>query len=149
MKITYAWRTLVAALLVLVAAMQVGTTANADMVTRRDRVIAVGGTVRPDGNGRWRVEDNRTHGTRGISHPTCLADGRLRVDLRPRSRLAGWGGIGVDGVLLGQGVRVGMSSAQGARLLLAFTKGGERITCADITAPSGNVWIDWNQILPG
>lgn len=110
-----------------------------------DRTLAIGGTVRPDGKGGWRVECNATHACRGLVRPRCLPDGTLRVDLRPRTRMAGWGAFGVDGVLLAQDVAVGMASAQGGRLLLRFARGGERIHCSELTDPAGNAWVSWNQ----
>jgi len=123
-------------------------TADAGTVTNATRTVAIGGTVRPDGRGGWRVEGNRTHATRGLLRPRCQADGTLRVDLRPRARMAGWGAVSVDGLLVAQGVTVGLASAQGGRLLLRFARDGERIGCSELADPATNLWISWVVVLP-
>ena len=133
------------ALVALGAALTWPQPSDAGTVTNATRTVAIGGTVRPDGKGGWRVEGNRTHATRGLLRPRCQADGTLRVDLRPRSRVAGWGAVSVDGLLVSQGVTVGVASAQGGRLLLRFARHGERIGCSELTDPAGNAWVSWNQ----
>lgn len=121
--------------------------ADAGTVSNGVRTVAVGGTVRPDGRGGWRTESNATHSTRGVLRPRCQSNGLLRVDVRPRTRAAGWWTATVDGTLAVQDITVGFSSVQGGRLLLVFTRHGERISCADITAPGSNVWLAGVQVL--
>lgn len=136
------------ALVALGAALTWPHPSDAGTVTNATRTVAIGGTVRPDGRGGWRVEDNGRHATRGLLRPRCQADGTLRVDLRPRSRVAGWGAVSVDGLLASQGVAVGLASVQGGRLLLRFARDGGRIGCSELTDPATNVWISWVVVLP-
>ena len=136
------------ALVALGAALTWPQAGDAGTVTNGTRTVAIGGTVRPDGKGGWRTENNRTHATRGLLRPRCQADGTLRVDLRPRTRMAGWGAVSVDGLLASQGVAVGLASVQGGRLLLRFARDGGRIGCSELTDPATNFWVSWVQVLP-
>lgn len=111
------------------------------------RYVPIGGTIRSGAHGLV-VERNRTHAPRGLTRPRCVG-ANLRVDLRPRSRVAGWVTVSVDGAMLRAGIAAGLTSVQGGRILVGFARHGEPIGCREAFAdPAGNLWVSVVQVVP-
>lgn len=105
------------------------------------RLVPVGANVRGDAKGRPTIQRDARHASTGIVRPSCEGP-HLRIETRPASRLAPFLSVTVDGWLLRRGYAAGLTSVQGGRTLVGFTRHGEPATCAEVFAdPAGNLWI--------
>lgn len=105
------------------------------------RLVAIGGNVRGDAQGRPFIQRDARHTSVGIVHPSCEGQ-YLRIETRPVSRFAPILSLTVDGYFLRHGYAAGLASVQGRRTLIGFTRAGESVDCAEVMShPEGNLWV--------
>lgn len=105
------------------------------------RTVAIAAIVRGDANGEPVIERNERHTSTGWVHPSCEGES-LRIEPRPTGRYAPVVVVGMDGWLADHGYAAGIRSSQGGRVLVAFTKGGERVGCREVFGhPEANLHL--------
>lgn len=105
------------------------------------RTVDIAAIVRGDAQGHPVIQRDPRHTSTGWVHPRCEG-ASLRIEPRPVGRYAPVVVVGMDGWLADHGYAAGVRSSQGRRVLVAFTRHGERVTCAEVFGhPAGNVHL--------
>lgn len=129
------------ALRVALGAAVVASLAGAPAGDAGPRAVALAAIVRGDAHGRPVVQRDANHSSVGWAHPSCEGPS-LRIEPRPAGRYAPVVVVGMDGWLADRGYAAGVRSSQGRRVLVAFTRHGEPVTCAEVFAmPEGDLHV--------